>query len=60
AYNDLDRAMLRALDNTLDYVISKQQLIHHQSVLARNYLLLTYYQMKPKINKGQDLSKTQY
>ncbi|MHB1128123.1 MAG: bis(5'-nucleosyl)-tetraphosphatase (symmetrical) YqeK [Bacillota bacterium] len=54
AYNDLDRAILQALDYTIDYVVRKQQLIHPQSVRARNYLILAYSQIKTSVTQGKD------
>lgn len=40
AYDDIDKCMLLALDNTIKYVIQKQMLIHLDSIRARNYLLI--------------------
>lgn len=37
---DLDKAMIKALDNTIKYVITKKSLIHIKTIEARNYLLL--------------------
>lgn len=37
---DLDKATLMALDNSIKYVISKGLLLHNNSILARNSLIL--------------------
>ena len=39
AYEDLDRAILLALDSTIGFLLKKQSLLHLNTVLARNYLL---------------------
>lgn len=39
AYDDLDKALLLAFDNTLQHIISKSRLIHINTVNARNHLL---------------------
>lgn len=39
AYNDLDSALLYALDLTILYVIEKKGLLHHDTVSARNFLI---------------------
>jgi predicted HD superfamily hydrolase involved in NAD metabolism len=39
AFADLDKALLLALNNTINYVISNNQLIHPLSVIARNDIL---------------------
>lgn len=40
ALSDLDKATLLALNNTISYVINKNNLLHINSILARNSLLL--------------------
>lgn len=40
AMKDLDRAVLMALNNSINYIISKEQLLHPDTIFARNYLLL--------------------
>lgn len=40
AYDDLDKALLRALDTTIEYVIGKKRLIHMNTISARNWLLM--------------------
>ncbi len=49
-YEDLDRAIIMALDNTLAYVTSKGALIHPLSVTARNSLIVA----RMLKNKGTD------
>lgn len=39
-YQDLEKGILRALDNTIVYVVSKGQLLHKDTLDARNYLLI--------------------
>lgn len=39
-YEDLDKGLLKALDNTIVFVISKGQLIQKDTIDARNYLLI--------------------
>lgn len=39
-YNNLDKGVLRGLDNTIKFVIECNQLIHPLTIDARNYLLL--------------------
>ena len=39
SYIDLDKAMLYAFDITIKYVISKQKLIHMETIKGRNYIL---------------------
>lgn len=40
AYNDLDEALLLSFNNTIKYVISKGQLLHKDTIEARNYMLM--------------------
>lgn len=40
AFEDLDRALLKALDYAILFVIKKGDLIHQDSIKARNYLLM--------------------
>jgi predicted HD superfamily hydrolase involved in NAD metabolism len=40
AFKDLDAAVLMALENTIRYVIKKGELLHIDTVRARNYLLI--------------------
>lgn len=39
AYRDLDEAMLMSLENTIKYIISKNELMHLNTIRARNYLI---------------------
>lgn len=39
AYTDLDKAMLLSMDQVLKYILSKGELIHMNTVKARNYLI---------------------
>ena len=39
AFNDLNKALLRAFDSSIQYIISKNGLIHVDTVLSRNYVL---------------------
>ncbi|GMG97240.1 bis(5'-nucleosyl)-tetraphosphatase (symmetrical) YqeK [Tepidimicrobium xylanilyticum] len=39
-YEDLDKALLYALDNTLAFIISRGKIIHLNTVKARNHLLI--------------------
>jgi predicted HD superfamily hydrolase involved in NAD metabolism len=39
AFTDLDKALLMAFDSSIRYIISKNALIHVDTVLSRNYLL---------------------
>lgn len=39
AYEDLDKALLKAMDNTIKHIIDKGYYIHHDTISARNYLL---------------------
>lgn len=39
AFEDLNRAMLLAFDNTINYVLLRGQLLHLNTVKARNYLI---------------------
>jgi predicted HD superfamily hydrolase involved in NAD metabolism len=41
AFTNLDRAMLMSLENTIKYIVDKKQLLHTNTVDARNYLQLT-------------------
>ena len=40
AFEDLDKAMLMSLENTIKYIIEKKQLLHTNTVDARNSLLV--------------------
>ncbi|MCX7710089.1 MAG: bis(5'-nucleosyl)-tetraphosphatase (symmetrical) YqeK [Clostridia bacterium] len=40
AFNQMDHAVMMALDRTIKYVISKGALIHPDTIEARNYLIL--------------------
>lgn len=40
AEEDLDKALLKALESSISYVLEKGQLLHPATVEARNYLLL--------------------
>ena len=40
-YENLDEALLVSFDNTIKYVISKGQLLHLDTIEARNYILLS-------------------
>lgn len=40
AFEDLDRSILMAMDNTVLYLIQNKKLIHPNTIEARNYLLL--------------------
>jgi len=37
--NDIDRALLYAMDNTIKYVIDNGYILHCDTILARNYLI---------------------
>ncbi|OHW62515.1 putative nicotinate-nucleotide adenylyltransferase [Andreesenia angusta] len=39
SYEDLDRAMLCALENTIVHVVSNGQILHEDTVRSRNYIL---------------------
>lgn len=39
AFEDIDKALLSSLDNTIKYVISRGQLLHTDTIDARNYLI---------------------
>ncbi|MGH4139280.1 bis(5'-nucleosyl)-tetraphosphatase (symmetrical) YqeK [Clostridium sp.] len=39
SYTDLDAAVIQSLENTIKYVISRKELLHMDTVEARNYLL---------------------
>jgi predicted HD superfamily hydrolase involved in NAD metabolism len=41
ASGDLDDALLLSFDNTIKYVITKGQLLHMDTIEARNYILIT-------------------
>lgn len=43
AYIDLDEAVLMALNSSIRYIISKNGLIHIDTILSRNYLLKENY-----------------
>lgn len=39
AYNNIDKALIMAFDNTIRFVISKGELLHSRTIEARNYLI---------------------
>ncbi|NLM43059.1 MAG: HD domain-containing protein [Clostridiales bacterium] len=39
AYENIDKALLIALDQTIMYIIERKGLLHHDTVNARNYLI---------------------
>lgn len=39
-YDSIDEAILLSLDSTINYLINKKQLIHLDTIKARNYLLI--------------------
>lgn len=39
AFEDIDKAVLSSLDNTIKYVISRGQLLHTDTIDARNYFI---------------------
>lgn len=43
AYEDIDKALLKSLDKTIAYVIKEGQLLHVDTVEARNYILCSKY-----------------
>lgn len=40
AYKNLDNALLKSFDNTIKYVILKGQLLHYNTIAARNYIIM--------------------
>ena len=40
SYKSLDDALLLSFNNTINYVISRGQLLHYDTIAARNYLLI--------------------
>lgn len=40
AFEDLDKALLKAFDNTIKFVIEKGELLHKNTVYGRNYILI--------------------
>lgn len=40
AFRDLNKGLLKAFDNTINYVISKGELLHADTIAARNYTIL--------------------
>lgn len=40
AFKDLDSALLKSFDNTIRYVILKGQLLHYNTIAARNYIIM--------------------
>lgn len=38
-YEDIDKALLIAFDQTIMYIIERKMLLHHDTVSARNYLI---------------------
>ncbi len=54
ARNNLDKAMLLALDNSIQYIIKKHKLIHPFTIEARNDILhKMYYNKEELINKEE-------
>ncbi|ADL52443.1 bis(5'-nucleosyl)-tetraphosphatase (symmetrical) YqeK [Clostridium cellulovorans] len=39
-YEDLDKALIAAIDNTIKFVVDRKQLLHPNSILMRNRLLI--------------------
>lgn len=39
AYNNLDAALLHAIDSSISYIIKKRSLLHPDTIYARNYLI---------------------
>lgn len=48
AFEDLDKAVLKALDHTIKFVIKKAQLLHMDTVNARNWMLRDMSSKYPK------------
>ncbi|MGI6777564.1 MAG: bis(5'-nucleosyl)-tetraphosphatase (symmetrical) YqeK [Acetivibrionales bacterium] len=46
AFNDIDAAMLIALDNSIRYIIYKGKLIHTNTIEARNFIIKQSYLQK--------------
>ncbi|WP_102400122.1 bis(5'-nucleosyl)-tetraphosphatase (symmetrical) YqeK [Haloimpatiens massiliensis] len=40
AFEELDKALIMAFDNTINYVVSKGELLHEDTILARNYTII--------------------
>jgi len=40
SYKSLDEALLLSFNNTINYVIARGQLLHYDTIAARNYLLI--------------------
>lgn len=41
AYEDLDKALLKSFDDTITYILSRNSIMHIDTIKARNYLLVT-------------------
>ncbi len=41
AYEDLDKALLKSFDDTIMYILSRNSIMHIDTIKARNYLLVT-------------------
>lgn len=39
AFEDIDKALLKSFDNTIKFVIDRGQLLHYDTIEARNYVL---------------------
>lgn len=42
AFQDLDKALIKAFDNTIKFVVERGQLLHINTIEGRNYLLSKY------------------
>ncbi len=40
AYDDIDKALVSSFDNTIEYVISQKGLLHPNTIIARNRILM--------------------
>lgn len=50
AYADMDGAIIQALDSTIRFVLSKGNLVHPDTVIARNHLILEHMPKDLSIN----------
>lgn len=46
AFSDLDKSVLMALNNTIEYVINRNTLLHPKTVQARNFLLVKQWEQQ--------------
>lgn len=46
SYKDLDKALKEAIDNTIVYIINCNQIIHEDTIKARNFLILNLEKQK--------------